>query len=128
MSFFLYFCIFSQGYFSIVKIITHVLYLPWFDKIIGFGHLWFMTMIAICYAGCYLVSQYNIDNISQRLNLLNMIGGILLDYVITYYGLPSGYIFPYLIGYLLIFSHAEKIIGGVRRIPVILNIMQAHQR
>lgn len=49
----------SQDFFSWKKIITHLAYLPWFDKINGFGHLWFMSMILICYAGCFLFSRFN---------------------------------------------------------------------
>lgn len=47
----------SQGYFSIKNIVSHLLYLSWFDKIDGFGHLWFMTMIVICYFGVYLITK-----------------------------------------------------------------------
>lgn len=49
----------SQDFFSWRKIITHLTYLPWFDKINGFGHLWFMSMIVICYVGCFLFSKLN---------------------------------------------------------------------
>ena len=40
-------------------IVMHVLFLPWFDKLPGFGHLWFMTMIAICYVSAAIVSRYS---------------------------------------------------------------------
>lgn len=47
----------SQDYFSVRNIVSHTLYLSWVDKINGYGHLWFMTMIVVCYTGCYLVSK-----------------------------------------------------------------------
>lgn len=51
------FLYFTEGYFSWRKVVTHVLYLPWFDKIDGFGHLWFLTMIVICYVGCWMITK-----------------------------------------------------------------------
>ena len=115
----------SRDYFSFIKIMTHTLYLPWFDKIEGFGHLWFITMIAICYAGCYVVSKLYISRAVKCIGPFGMIGGgILLDYIATREGLP-GYLFPYLAGYLLVFIHAEKIISHIRHIPLSLNIVQA---
>lgn len=49
----------SQDYFSVRNILTHILYLPWFDKIDGFGHLWFLTMIVVCYIGCWTVTRFS---------------------------------------------------------------------
>lgn len=40
------------------KIIAHVVYLPWFAKLSGFYHLWYVTLIVICYIGCMLFSKY----------------------------------------------------------------------
>ena len=37
--------------------LMHFLYLPWFDKLPGFGHLWFITLIVLCYITVYLFSK-----------------------------------------------------------------------
>lgn len=55
---------------------THTLYLPWFDKIDGFGHLWFMTMIVLCYISIWVLS--NLSKWAYRPNSLiygALIGG-----------------------------------------------------
>lgn len=116
----------AQDYHSMRNIISHILYLPWFDKIDGFGHLWFMTMIVLCYAGCFCISRINLNlNTLNRLNMsiLIFVGGGYLDYLTTEHNLP-GYIFPYLIGYVLIFYNAKPIIIMVRKIRLVINIIQ----
>lgn len=60
---------FTEDYFSIPKIASHFAYLPWFDKLNGFGHLWFLTMIVVCYLFCYLVSKVG-EWLSVKLNYL----------------------------------------------------------
>lgn len=46
------------GYHTTIKdYIMHVTFLPWFDKLSGFGHLWFITMIVICYLAIYTISK-----------------------------------------------------------------------
>lgn len=73
----------TQGYHSMRNIISHLLYLPWFDKIDGFGHLWFMTMIVLCYVGCLCISRINSNfSIVNILIISTLIGGVfgLFDY------------------------------------------------
>lgn len=67
----------SEDYFNWKNIISHSLYLPWFDKINGFGHLWFMTMIVICYfASCFITRlPLDIRFNSLKFNILLM-GGV----------------------------------------------------
>lgn len=118
------FLYFSEGFFSWRKIITHTLYLAWFDKIDGFGHLWFLTMIVICYAGIWI---YTLIPKKSALNILLfsvlMGGGICADYFIFSKGLP-GYLFPYLIAYVLIFSKARLILCKIRKVSFVVNICQ----
>ncbi|MCM1138937.1 MAG: acyltransferase [Muribaculum sp.] len=63
---------------SIHKIIAHILYLPWFAKLSGFYHLWYITLIVICYGGCTLFSRYLSD---KKLTTLSWIlgGGYFVD-------------------------------------------------
>ncbi|MBD5214421.1 MAG: acyltransferase [Bacteroidales bacterium] len=113
----------SEGFFSIRKIASHALYLPWFDKIEGYGHLWFMTMIMLCYVGCLVVTRESFRNLSVRVWLIMIVASIPLDYVVSIKGLP-GYIFPYLIGYLFVLRYSRKILELVRRIGTVANIVQ----
>lgn len=46
-----------------------------------------------------------------------------MDYIVDSAGLP-GYIFPYLIGYLLIFYYSQSIIDQIRRINFTVNLTQ----
>lgn len=113
----------SQDYFSVRNIVSHTLYLPWFDKINGYGHLWFMTMIVICYTGCYLISKVRFRFENDNLLIYSILGGVIMDYMLSSMGLP-GYMFPYLVGYVIIFYNADNIIGLVRRIKLPYNILQ----
>lgn len=74
----------TQDYHSIKNIITHLLYLPWFDKIDGFGHLWFMTMIVFCYIGCFCISRVNLNSFQNNILIISILiaGGVfgLFDY------------------------------------------------
>lgn len=118
------FLYFAEGYFSWRKVLTHTLYLPWFDKIDGFGHLWFLTMIVICYAGIWIYTLSPKKSIHNTL-LFSVLtgGGICADFFISSKGLP-GYLFPYLIAYILIFSKARVILGKIRKVSSIVNVCQ----
>lgn len=66
----------TQNYFSIQKAATHLIYLPWFDKIEGFGHLWFMTMIMVCYIGCWMLTKVSEKIINCNIFTISvLIGG-----------------------------------------------------
>ena len=70
------FLFFSQDYFSFRNTVSHILYLPWFDKIDGYEHLWFMTMIVICYLGCFLMTKISGRPLSRNpLAICVLIGG-----------------------------------------------------
>ncbi len=70
------FLICTGGSVSIKNIITHILYLPWFDKIDGYGHLWFMTMIVICYVGVVVITKvYAKFNAKGLINTAILVGG-----------------------------------------------------
>lgn len=118
------FLYFTQDYFSIRKIVSHIIYLPWFDKINGYGHLWFMTMIVICYISCYLSTKHDKPKGGNILSYsLILGGGICADYFINSLGLP-GYIFPYLIGYIIVFRNSNEILKFIKSIRFAINILQ----
>lgn len=117
----------SQDYFSWRNIVTHALYLPWFDKIDGFGHLWFLTMIILCYFAIWILSFFSANKRHRHNTIavccLTMGGGIVIDYLATNLGLP-GYIFPYIIGYLIVYRYANNLLAYFKKIPMSINILQ----
>lgn len=111
------FLYFSQDYFNWRNLMTHTLYLPWFDKIDGFGHLWFMTMIVLCYISIWVLS--NLSKWAYRPNSLiygALIGGG-IDWCLTDIGLP-GYMFPYLVGYLFVFTYSNRILEVISKCSI----------
>ena len=93
----------------------HLLFLPWFDKLPGFGHLWFITMITICYIGIFAIARLP-QSIVKKMQI-----GVLLpitivsQIVIGKLGLPN-YILIYLLLYIYVFINAKKILNLIDRI------------
>lgn len=96
----------------------YLLFLPWFDKIPGFGHLWFITMIMFCYFAIFTITRLPKVVVKKCKT-----GGILLliaiasQMIIGKIGLPN-YILIYLILYIYVFINAEKILNLIDRIPL----------
>lgn len=106
------FCFAVGGYTIGVKdVVMHVAYLPWFDKLDGFGHLWFMTMIAICYMGVLVVSRLKLAWGGQLwfVYSLMIFVAIALMFLLGRRGLP-GYMFLYLTIFVISFIEAENIV------------------
>ena len=99
--------------------LTHFLFLPWFDKLPGFGHLWFITMIVICYIGVFIITKLPRPTVNKCKT-----GGVILlliafvsQMLIGKIGLPNS-ISIYLLLYIYIFINAEKILNIIDRIPL----------
>ena len=105
--------------FSTKDIIMHVCLLPWFDKLAGFGHLWFITMILICYIGIFIASKASM--IRSKISIVLMIvGSILTQIVLGLIGQPN-YIFIYLFLYIGVWANAKIILElakGIQLIPI----------
>ena len=100
----LYIC-FSVS-FSVRKFITNFLFLCWFDKIPTNGHLWFVTMIWICYGSLCVSSRIQKRGKKKVLLLgLFMIGATAMQLILDKYNLP-GYLFLLLFVYTLVFLYA----------------------
>ena len=54
---FIFYGVFTDYPLTVKDVVMHIAFLPWFDKLHGFGHRWFMTMIVICYVGVYVISR-----------------------------------------------------------------------
>ncbi len=116
------FCLLVGGFnISIRDVVMHVLYLPWFDKIPGFGHLWFMTMIAICYLAVCVVSWNKIECGKYKWLVYLFLGAVSL--IIMYFfdrkGLP-GYMPVYLLLFLILFLESDGIMRLVNERSLIL--------
>lgn len=108
------------GYNTTIKDwLMHFLFLPWFDKIPGFGHLWFITMITICYIGILAISRLPqaIVNKCKMGGVILLLIAIVSQIVIGKLGLPN-YILVYLLLYIYVFINAEKILNLIDRIPL----------
>lgn len=51
------FLLYTSHNMSIRNAVSHFLFLAWFDKLPGFGHLWYVTLIIMCYFAIYIVSK-----------------------------------------------------------------------
>lgn len=109
----------NQPY-NLTDVILHVLYLAWFDKLIGFEHLWFLTIIVFCYISIYLYSKLWHISIFNKIFAIKKINLILLCLIlylistqINLLHLPGQFIL-YIGLYLFIFSNADQILHYIK--------------
>lgn len=110
------------GYHIMIKdLMLHLLFLPWFDKLPGFGHLWFITMITFCYIGVFLFTNmpYSLMNfIRTKTGLaISVLFAILSQIVMRSIGMPD-YMLLYLIGYILVFVNAGNILHKIKGVEL----------
>lgn len=121
---FLYFV--DDYHFNVKNVLSHVCYLAWFDKLPNFGHLYYMTMIAICYVALYILTKIPLFNTINKYRLKTFaiigLGVLLVDYVLESRNIP-GYI---LCGcgfiYFALSTHAElwNLVDSAKRIFLLL--------
>lgn len=90
---------------GIKDIVMHLAFLPWFDKLPGFGHLWFLTMIVICYAGMLVYSKLRRQLYYVILPMLFVSAG--LHYMLLNRGLP-GQMLSYLTVFVIMFEYCDR--------------------
>lgn len=95
-------------------VIMHLLFLPWFDKLPGFGHLWFMTMIAICYVSASLVSRFPSIIMGGVKMAFLLIAVYVAHAFLLVHGL-SGQMILYLAFFLLCFYRANYILRWINK-------------
>lgn len=97
---------------SPLKVAMNFIGLGWFAKLPNMGHLWFVTMIAICYIMYVIVANRNIvgklNGGGKNLWLLLFAVCMLLEVLTDIAGLP-GYLFMVVFYSLCIFSKADEI-------------------
>ena len=104
---------------SIKDFLMHFGFLPWFDKLPGFGHLWFITMIMFCYFAIFTITRLPrpIVEKCKTGGVILLLIAIASQMIIGKIGLPN-YILIYLILYIYVFINAEKILNLIDRIPL----------
>lgn len=103
---------------SIKNVASHFLFLAWFDKLSGFGHLWYITLIVMCYFAIYFVSKLP----SRMLNYIKSGGFLLILAIVSQIALERigqpNYIFIYILLYVYIFLNARKILEIIDKLPL----------
>ena len=109
------------------NVVMHIAFLPWFDKLHGFEHLWFMTMIVICYVGVYVISRISCAVGKHEPHFTCRGGGkfifvlcvttliLPLHHLMLSYGLP-GQMFLYLWFFILCFYHAVDVVTWMKKV------------
>lgn len=122
------FCMFAfliyTGYnVSIKNIASHFLFLAWFDKLDGFGHLWYITLIVMCYFAIYLVSKLPSKLLKYaKSGILLFFLAIVSQIALAMIGQPN-YIFIYILLYVYIFLNAKYILKIIDNLPLIPTII-----
>ena len=107
---------YAQGHvFPWKDILMNYAFLGWLAKIPGIGHLWFVTMIVICYVACVVVCHLSVTELGRRLfpwALFLACGGL---YGMLYrLGLPA-YMAVILFYYCLLFAFADRVLAWLHR-------------
>lgn len=105
----------SHTTFGYKDILMHIAFLPWFDKMPGFGHLWFITMIVFCYLGVYVYSH--LRKFPQKLTPFLLISSAVLHYVFLAKGLP-GQMISYLTIFILLFEYNDEFCKASKKIQL----------
>lgn len=102
--------------FYLKDILLHIVFLPWLDKIAGFEHLWYITMIVFCYIAIYISSKIKLLTNNKILFVLLIIS-ILLQIIIDRFNLP-GYCMIYMFLYVFTFLNSNKILCIIKNIKI----------
>lgn len=92
-------------------IISHFLYLTWFIRIPGFGHLWFLTLIICCYITYYFIEKWRkyLFKINKQYILIYFAVCFMISSILEIYKLPG--IFGLYLGLSIFFyTHSQTII------------------
>lgn len=117
---FIFLTIINQSY-NLIDVILHVLYLAWFDKLTGFEHLWFLTIIVFCYISIYIYSNLWHISIIRKIFTIRPINLIFLCLILNalsiqmnFLNLPGQFIL-YIGLYLFIFTNADVILHHIQK-------------
>jgi peptidoglycan/LPS O-acetylase OafA/YrhL len=102
--------------FSLTDTLMNFALLSWFSKLPYLGHLWFLTMIVMCYVMFVLLSKVHIYINYIRLALL-LCFSLFLQVIVQEQGLP-GYVFLMLFYSGLLFLKADKFLDIIKEIKL----------
>lgn len=85
---FLFYIFVEKNTLLIRDVVMHTAYLPWFDKLSGFEHLWFMTMISMCYIAVFLYSKIN-ESMGKGIVGICFMCSLVIGYFMEEIGLPG---------------------------------------
>ena len=96
-------------------VVMNYAFLGWLAKIPGIGHLWFVTMVVICYAACVAASRLFATGWGRKVYPWALPVGCGGLYAFLYrFGFPA-YMAVILFYYCLLFAYADRILGWLRR-------------
>lgn len=99
--------------FSIVNAFLNFVFLGYIGKLPGNGHLWFLTILMVCYAEFLLLSRIKISN---SVLLLVVLLGLVMYLISEIIGIP-GHSFLTIGISALIFEKADYLLSLIRSIP-----------
>ena len=100
--------------FSIKAALMNFCFLGWFAKLPGLGHLWFVTMIIICYILFVGLANFR-KNISAYWLVPMFIITLICSYVTSFYNMP-GYLFLILFYCSVLFLYGRHILEWAKSI------------
>lgn len=109
------FLLFGVG-FKTRDAVMNFAFLGWFAKLPGNGHLWFLTVLMVCYVIFFILSRWQL--FSKWCHWMILGSGALVSLILTEQkGLP-GHAFITLFLVTFVFSHSRDIMEWEKRIPL----------
>ena len=111
---FLFILLVEQHTPTIKEILLHFGFSPVFQRIPNWGHLWFVSMIILCYSGIYIYSKITRININPAIvALIGVTGSVIVEQYNLSPILSNTIIYTCL--YILIFTNTKPIISFIEK-------------
>lgn len=111
---FLFILLVEQHTPTIKEILLHFGFFPVFQRIPNWGHLWFVSMIILCYSGIYIYSKITRININPAIvALIGVTGSVIVEQYNLSPILSNAIIYTCL--YILIFTNTKPIISFIEK-------------
>ena len=101
---------------TIPKIAMNLMYLSWFSKLPWLGHLWFLTMLIVCYVMFIVLSKIH-TYLTFKVWILIIFFCLLLQCTIQQAGLP-GYMFLILMYCGVVFVNADIFVEYIKSLKI----------
>lgn len=110
--------------FCFVDAVLNFLFLGWIAKLPGNGHLWFLTVLAICYILFYIISKCGFEKWNRLwawIALLTIV--VVCVIIVEHFNLP-GHAFPMLLITAFTYINAKEIMEKVKNISMFFFVIQ----